>query len=89
MSGEQQAPAGWYDDSRGAKRYWDGQIWTEWVYDPAFGGNGVRSQPLPSAPTPQVTVTDDAAAPPRAAASRRPPRRASRRRASRRSGRRR
>ncbi|WP_375386959.1 AIM24 family protein [uncultured Amnibacterium sp.] len=51
MSGEQQAPAGWYDDGRGAKRYWDGQRWTEWIHDPAAGGDGVRSQPLQPAPT--------------------------------------
>jgi uncharacterized protein (AIM24 family) len=61
MSGEQQAPADWYDDGRGSKRYWDGQAWTEWVFDPAFGGNGVRSQPLHSVQSPETTVISDAA----------------------------
>lgn len=61
MSGTQQAPAGWYDDSLGQKRWWDGQVWTEWVYDAAFGGNGVRSQPLHPGQSPEATVTSDAA----------------------------
>lgn len=61
MSGEQQAPAGWYDDGRGAKRYWDGALWTEWVHDPAFGGNGVRSQPLRPEQTPEATTDSSAA----------------------------
>ena len=29
-----QAPAGWYDDGRGALRYWDGAGWTEHVHQP-------------------------------------------------------
>lgn len=40
-----QAPAGWYDDGRGALRYWDGAAWTEHTHQPAVpaakprGGN--------------------------------------------------
>lgn len=40
-----QAPAGWYDDGRGALRYWDGVAWTEHTHQPAVpaakprGGN--------------------------------------------------
>lgn len=60
MTGEQQAPAGWYDDGQGANRHWDGHRWTEWVYDPAFGGNGVRSQPLRAPETPEVAGTASA-----------------------------
>ena len=25
------APAGWYDDGAGCRRWWDGNTWTEWV----------------------------------------------------------
>lgn len=44
MSGEQQAPPGWYDDGRGARRWWSGRDWTDYVWDAARGEQ--RIQPL-------------------------------------------
>ncbi|MDQ1531801.1 MAG: hypothetical protein QOE37_1906, partial [Microbacteriaceae bacterium] len=58
MSGEQQAPAGWYDDGRGAQRWWSGRDWTDYVWDAARGEQ--RVQPL-QAPTAGGTTSSEAA----------------------------
>jgi len=59
MSGEQQAPAGWYDDGRGARRWWSGRDWTDYVWDAVRGEQ--RIQPL-QAPAAQGTTGTSSAA---------------------------
>ena len=31
MSDPTRAPAGWYEDGSGGRRYWDGDAWTQYV----------------------------------------------------------
>lgn len=40
-----QTPAGWYDDGRGALRYWDGSAWTEHVHQTPAPAVPVASAP--------------------------------------------
>jgi Protein of unknown function (DUF2510) len=50
LGGEQPTPAGWYPDpaKRFGERYWDGQQWTDQVFDSHFAGvdalDGKRSE---------------------------------------------
>lgn len=47
-------PPGWYDDGRGALRWWDGAQWTEHVQTPDPEGathTGASSENIPAAPT--------------------------------------
>ena len=37
MSDPTRAPAGWYEDGSGGRRYWDGEAWTEYVAPGASG----------------------------------------------------
>lgn len=37
MSDPTRAPAGWYEDGSGGRRYWDGKAWTEYVAPSASG----------------------------------------------------
>ncbi|WP_203230785.1 DUF2510 domain-containing protein [Agromyces humi] len=38
MSDPTRAPAGWYEDGSGGRRYWDGEAWTEYVAPGVEGG---------------------------------------------------
>jgi hypothetical protein len=38
MSDPTKAPAGWYEDGSGGRRYWDGEAWTQYTA-PGFGGS--------------------------------------------------
>ncbi|GAA1758721.1 DUF2510 domain-containing protein [Agromyces humatus] len=41
MSDPTRAPAGWYEDGSGARRYWDGDAWTQYV------APGPATEPIP------------------------------------------
>lgn len=41
--GNGNAQAGWYDDAKGNKRWWDGEKWTEEVQPPIGGGAPPRT----------------------------------------------
>lgn len=45
MSDPTRAPAGWYEDGSGGRRYWDGDAWTQYV---APGSETVAPSPLDS-----------------------------------------
>ncbi|MDR6906405.1 hypothetical protein J2X63_002091 [Agromyces sp. 3263] len=40
MSDPTRAPAGWYEDGSGGRRYWDGEAWTQYVAPAASGEPG-------------------------------------------------
>ncbi|MGR0221350.1 DUF2510 domain-containing protein [Agromyces sp. ZXT2-6] len=57
MSDPTRAPAGWYEDGSGGRRYWDGDAWTQYV------APGVETLPptqvLPESSTAAVSSTGD------------------------------
>ena len=57
MSDPTRAPAGWYEDGYGGRRYWDGDAWTQYAAPVA---ETVPLTPLePDATTTQVLATGD------------------------------
>ncbi|MET0672347.1 MAG: DUF2510 domain-containing protein [Microbacterium pygmaeum] len=58
-------PPGWYDDGRGALRWWDGQQWTEHVQtpDPDPAGDEPAEAQAPAAPTLEDGVSVEPAEP--------------------------
>jgi hypothetical protein len=55
-------PSGWYDDGRGALRYWDGTQWTEHTAPLAPAADQAATAVYPSTPTP--TAADQTATAP-------------------------
>ena len=51
MSDPTRAPAGWYEDGSGGRRYWDGDAWTQYV---APASETVLSPPV--GPEPATTA---------------------------------
>lgn len=62
MTDPNTAPAGWYDDGRGALRYWDGTQWTEHTAPPAQPADQTATAAYPSTPEGQTATTPYAAA---------------------------
>lgn len=58
-------PPGWYDDGRGALRWWDGQQWTEHVQtpDPDPAVDAPAEEQAPAAPTLEDGVSVEPAEP--------------------------
>lgn len=63
-------PAGWYDDGRGALRWWDGAQWTDHVQTPAGVGEdagtgaAIADAATPAAGSPESTEQPSATEPP-------------------------
>ena len=57
-------PAGWYDDGRGALRYWDGTQWTEHTAPLAPAADQAATTPYPAAPLADQYATQPYAVPP-------------------------
>lgn len=57
MSDPSRAPAGWYEDGSGGRRYWDGDAWTQYV---APGSANVPTPPS-SSPSPSPVDPDQVA----------------------------
>lgn len=55
-------PAGWYDDGRGALRYWDGTQWTEHTAPLAPPADQAATAAYPATPADQAATTPYAAA---------------------------
>lgn len=67
MSDPNTAPAGWYDDGTGGKRYWDGAAWTENTLPAAASGSpsaeqGDAATAAPAAPAAPAAAQTFAAA---------------------------
>ena len=59
-------PPGWYDDGRGALRWWDGAQWTEHVHAPQPARDAAATAPQQSQPVQPVApaAVEHSAAPP-------------------------
>ena len=55
MSDPSRAPAGWYEDGSGGRRYWDGDAWTQYV------APGSANVPIPPSPSPSPVDPDQVA----------------------------
>lgn len=51
MSDPTKAPAGWYEDGSGGRRYWDGDAWTQYTAPGASVAPGASAAPADGIPT--------------------------------------
>jgi hypothetical protein len=61
MSEPTKAPAGWYEDGSGGRRYWDGEAWTQYTA-PGFGGQGAPNAAAAGFDGPRADAAADATA---------------------------